>query len=264
MEKYQTVHNLLLRLGRVETVLRSLFIDVHHQHDISDEPAKTGVDAHHSRPSSRASRNERLRSREGIFPAGSRHEKQLWHLRYRMSHFVTSFNRYILDIAIGANWHVMAKRLKKLQRSARVGQTASTSRPSTPATDGARTEDYFDLDELDQQQYATNEEADDADETTQQDVHRLHSIHSLVLYHQLIMDRVLRSCLLSSTSGHQVVFQVLMTLFGLVLDFGKTVKEVEKGLVGWQDGAERVEGYWQEWVEKETVFVCLLRRVIKP
>jgi len=47
-----------------------------------------------------------------------------------------------------------------------------------------------------------------------------------------------------------------MTLFGICLDFAKTVKEVEKGLTGWMDGAEKIEEYWREWVEKETVFVC--------
>lgn len=172
-----------------------------------------------------------------------------------MSHFMTSFARYIMDIAIGANWDVLKKRFKKLQRKNRHGPSSGTeSRPSTPATESGDTDDFFTSHEPDLQ----NEELDDDEEyeSEHHNVHQLHSINSLMLYHQLIMDRILRSCLLSASAGHQVVYKVLMTLFGLVLDFGKTVKEVEKGLLGWEDGAERVDEYWKEWVEKETIFVC--------
>jgi len=249
MEKYQSVHNLLLRLGRVETVLRSMFIDNHHSHDIFDEPVKSGVDAR--APRSRSSvRPERQRS--GIFPVGSREERRLWQLRYRMSHFVTTFSRYILDIAIGGNWQVLRKRLRKLQK--RQPADTQTSRPGTPSTAGDDghdddNEDYFAFDDLDLGD-------DDEVESDAQQLHQLHSIHSLVLYHHLIMDRIMRSCLLHPSSGHQVTFKILMTLFGICLDFAKTAKEVEKGLLGWMDGAEKIEEYWREWVEKETVFVC--------
>lgn len=252
MAKYQSVHNLLLRLGRVQTVLRSLFVDIHHQYDISEEPTKVGVDAHQP-PASRARQRQSLKHKRGIFPAGSREEARLWRLRFRMSHFITTFTRYVLDIAIGANWEVLKKRLKKLQRKTRSGHTGD-SRPSTPATDGGEKDDYFGLDgpELDGQVDVND---DEEDEDAHHNVHQLHSIKSLVQYHHLIMDRILRSCLLSPGAGHQVACKLLTTLFGLVLDLGKTVKEVEKGLLGWEDGAERVNEYWKEWVEKETVFV---------
>jgi len=240
MEKYQSIHNLLLRLGRVETVLRSMFIDAHHSHDIFDEPLKSGVDAKY-RP-----RPLQDRQRSEIFPVGSREEKRLWHLRYRMSHFITNFSRYILDIAIGGNWEVLRKRLKKLQK-----RQPGSSRPATPSSAAGHEDDdqdYFAFEELDLD--------DDDEEVETQQLHQLHSIHSLVLYHHLIMDRILRSSLLHPSQGHQVAFKILMTLFGICLDFAKTVKEVEKGLLGWVDGGERIEEYWREWVEKETVFVC--------
>jgi hypothetical protein len=243
MEKYQSIHNLLLRLGRVETVLRSMFIDTHHSHDIFDEPLKSGVDAKY-RP-----RPAQDRQRSGIFPVGSREERRLWHLRYRMSHFITTFSRYILDIAIGGNWEVLRKRLKKLQKR---NPGSGSSRPATPSSAAEQEDDdqdYFAFEELD----LDDEEAEDGVETQQ--LHQLHSIHSLVLYHHLIMDRILRSCLLHPSQGHQVAFKILMTLFGICLNFAKTVKEVEKGLTGWMDGGERIEEYWREWVEKETVFV---------
>ena len=242
MEKYQSIHNLLLRLGRVETVLRSMFIDIHHSHDIYDEPLKQGVDAKY-RP-----RPVQERQRSGIFPVGSREAKRFWHLRYRMSHFTTTFSRYILDIAIGGNWEVLRKRLKKLQKRQ---PGSGSSRPGTPSSAAGHEDeeqDYFAFEELD------FEDEEEGPETQQ--LHQLHSIHSLVLYHHLIMDRILRSCLLHSSQGHQVAFKILMTLFGICLDFAKTVKEVEKGLLGWVGGAERIEEYWREWVEKETVFVC--------
>lgn len=252
MEKYQTVHNLLLRLGRVETVLRSMFIDLHHQHDIIDEPLKTGIDAHHTRPSSR-SQSTRGRLRSGIFPPGSREEKRLWALRYRMSHFITTFIRYIIDIAIGANWRVLRRRLQRLRKTS---SGSTSSRPQTPSSTGNDKDesDYFAFDDNDLLDHGDAD--DDEDEGSTTNLHRLQSIDSIVLYHHLIMDRILRSCLLSPSAGHQVTYKILTTLFGIVLDFAKTAKEVEKGLLGWQDGAERIDEYWSEWVEKETVFVC--------
>ena len=210
-------------------------MDTHHQYDISEEPTKTGVDAHPARSSRVRQANEK--HKRGIFPTGSKHEANLWRMRHRMSHFITTFTRYIMDIAIGANWDVLKRRLRKLQRMNR-HVPASGSLPTTPATDGEETDDYFTLPDTDPHDAEHDDEEDH--ESTHHDVHQLHSIKSLVLYHQLIMDRILRSCLLSPSAGHQVVFKVLMTLFGLVLDFGKTVKEVEKGLLGWEDGAERV------------------------
>lgn len=171
-----------------------------------------------------------------------------------MSHFITTFSRYILDIAIDGNWQVLRRRLKKLQKKSTA--TPTTSRPGTPSSarnEDDENEDYFEFNDLD-----LDIDLDDDDEMeSSQQLHRLHSIHSLVLYHHLIMDRIMRSCLLHPSAGHQITFKILMTLFGIVLDFAKTVKEVEKGLIGWQDGAERIEEYWREWVEKETVFVCL-------
>jgi hypothetical protein len=166
-----------------------------------------------------------------------------------MSHFVTTFSRYILDIAIGGNWEVLRKRLKKLQKRQ---PGSGSSRPATPSSAAGHEDDdqdYFAFEELD-----LDDEEEEGEETQQ--LHQLHSIHSLVLYHHLIMDRILRSCLLHPSQGHQVAFKILMSLFGICLDFAKTVKEVEKGLTGWMDGGERIEEYWREWMEKETVFVC--------
>jgi hypothetical protein len=170
-----------------------------------------------------------------------------------MSHFITTFSRYILDIAIGGNWEVLRKRLKKLQKR-QPGSGSGSSRPATPSSVAGHEDDdqdYFAFEELD-----LDDDEEEGVETQQ--LHQLHSIHSLVLYHHLIMDRILRSCLLHPSQGHQVAFKILMTLFGICLDFAKTVKEVEKGLLGWMDGGRRIEEYWREWVEKETVFVCPL------
>jgi hypothetical protein len=230
-----------------------MFIDTHHQHDIVEEPLKTGIDAHYNRPSSRSkSRIERLRS--GIFPPGSREEKRLWALRYRMSHFITNLTRYILDIAIGANWRVLRKRLARLRKQS---LTSPSSRADTPTPSGEEDE-YFGFDDLDLLNAEQADEEEDGSGSTEI-LSQLHSIHSIVTYHNLILDRILRSCLFSPSAGYQVTYKILTTLFGIVLDFAKTAKEVEKGLVGWQDGAEQIDQYWLEWVEKETVFVSLDR-----
>jgi hypothetical protein len=169
-----------------------------------------------------------------------------------MSHFITNLTRYILDIAIGVNWRVLRKRLARLRKQS---FTSPSSRADTPTPSGEEDE-YFGFDGLDLLNAEQADEEEDGSGSTE-NLCQLHSIHSIVSYHNLILDRILRSCLLSPSAGYQVTYKILTTLFGIVLDFAKTAKEVEKGLVGWQDGAEQIDQYWLEWVEKETVFVSL-------
>ncbi|ORY34063.1 Spc98 family-domain-containing protein [Naematelia encephala] len=249
MVKYQNVHNFLLRLARVDTVLRTLYIDVTHQSDEFDEPLKIGVDLG-SRPASRVS----SRQRRCIFPPGEKVEAYLQTLRFRMTHFISALNRYVLDTAVGANWTLMRKRLERLKR--RVPGKES-SRPSTPAAETEQDE-YF--------QFDVGEEAEDHEDEDQENegpinVSQLKSIHSLVGYHHVVLDRILASCLLGDHAGHQVTFKVLMGLFGLVLDLGKVIKEIQRGIRGWEDGAERVRDIGKDWMEREAVFLHALERL---
>ena len=147
----------------------------------------------------------------------------------------------MLDTAIGENWDVMRRRLERLKRRS-LGREESHS--LTPTRDQ---HDPLDFPEVDNE---------DEREETLHEISQLHSIHSLVVYHHLTLDRILRACLLSPHAGYQVTLKILMALLGLVLDLGKLVKEVERGVVSFQQGEEKVIGIASDWEEKEVVFVC--------
>lgn len=249
MDKYQLINNFLFRLARVDAVVQTLFVDVIHcGPDAMDSvPVKIGVDAKFNRMPSRIGLpTERRRT---VFPAGSEGERSLLYLRFTMSWFVSNLSRYVLDTAIGHNWGVMRRRLDKLRRRSRT--SASTeSRPVTPGVDDGDDE-FEDLDqELDEA------EGGDEDSATQLGaLSQLQSVHSLVLYHQIILNRILRACLLSPQPGHQMTFKVLMVLLGLVLALGKVVKEVDCGMTTPETGADQVIAIKQDWTDKQAVFV---------
>ncbi len=73
------------------------------------------------------------------------------------------------------------------------------------------------------------------------EVRQLRSVHSLVAYHVITLERVLRSCLLQPDHpGQQLAYKILMALFGLVLDFGKIVKEMDRQSVSSEKGSMRI------------------------
>ncbi|ORX36749.1 Spc98 family-domain-containing protein [Kockovaella imperatae] len=112
MAKYQRIHNFLLRLARVETVLRSMYHDVTHQIS-SALSSKRGVDLV-ERP--RASTPGTTRDRKLVFPTLPRKEHLVNCLRFRMTAFVTNLARYILDVAIGKNWQAMRRTLERIKK----------------------------------------------------------------------------------------------------------------------------------------------------
>jgi len=247
MARYQSVHNLLLRVCRVKTVLKSLYLDSVHQTPLFDEPVKQGVDAG-SRPGTRASHTSLPADRvvQRLFPEGARVTFTLHRLRFRMSEFMAAIEQYLIDTAIGSNWDVMRRKLERLKRRA-PGSDASIA--STPIDEP---DEFVTPDTV---VYTEGSEGDDEDEEDVAGLAQLSSIDSLVVYHHHILDRILRACLLAPSAGQQVTFKVLMGLFGCILDLGKTVKEVERGSLGWEDGANRIQAYRQEWEEREKIFV---------
>ncbi|WVQ72409.1 hypothetical protein IAR50_001961 [Cryptococcus sp. DSM 104548] len=249
MAKYQSVHNLLLRLSRVDLVLRTMYWDVVHQSETFDEPLKMGVDSGLNRPPRTARFARRERVVQSLFPKGSQTERHLQSLRFRMSHFVNTFGRYVMDSAISIKWNAMRKRLGKLQQQV---PGRDESRPGSPVDDDEELEVC-----------SGDEEEDDEDDSgnSPSSLRQLQSIHSLVIYHNMSLDRILRACLLGPQAGQQVTYKILTTLFGLILDLGKTLKEVEKGFMGWEDGAEKVEEIMGDWKEKEAVFMHALERL---
>lgn len=238
MEKYQSVHNLLLRLQRAETVLSSLFYDVMKYGD--GKSSKEGVDMH-SKKSTRLMVPRR--NDQSLFDGEA--DVALRHLRFCMSWFVTAVTRYILDTAIRQNWEVMRRRLDKLRRRAHLN-VHTESRPMTPADDDDEFED------LDGEVFDV--EGDEEDKTQLGTLSQLQSAHSLVLYHRVIMNRILRACLLSPQPGHQITFKILMSLLSLILDLCKTVKDAERR-GDLERGAQQIHAIRLEWSDKLAVFV---------
>lgn len=250
MDKYQRVHNFLLRVSRVDAVLRLLYFSVLRPTAAQDgAPLKMGVDATYNRMPSQVGLPPR--AQQGPFPAGSEAEKTAFYLRYEMSWFVSTLGRYVLDTAVGQNWDVMRRRLDKLRRRGAV-VTGTDSRPMTPAAE--YDDDYEDLDfELDE----AGGGAEDEGTAQLGALSQLQSAHSLVLYHNIILNRILRACLLSDKPGHQVTFKILMALLSLILDLAKTVTEVERGAVTVANAAAHVSTIRQDWSDKKAVFVSV-------
>lgn len=247
MEKYQLVHNFLLRLSRIDAVLRLLYFTILRPPALGGPPVKTGVDAKYNKMPSQIGLPPR--AQRGPFPSGSEAEKSTLFLRYEMSWFVSSLSRYVLDTAIGHNWDVMRRRLDRLRRRG-AAVTGTDSRPMTPGAE--YDDDYEDLD------FEVDEAGGDAEsEGTAQlgSLSQLQSAHSLVLYHNIILNRILRACLLSDKPGHQVTFKILMALLSLILDLAKTVTEVERGAVTFEDASAHVSTIRHDWTDKKAVFV---------
>ncbi|WVO16224.1 hypothetical protein L204_103895 [Cryptococcus depauperatus] len=241
MERYQSIHNLLLRLLRVDLVLRTMYWDVVHQFEPFDEPLKFGVDSGLDRPSHARHSQQIERRTRSLFPKDTKVDRHLQLLRFKMTQFVNVYGRYVMDHAI-KKWDVMRKRLGNLQKRV-LGR-----------------EDIIETDNVDNLLAEEYQQMDD-DEETPTTIYQLRSIRSLILYHQLTLNRICTACLLGPQAGQQVTFKLLMVLFGLVLDLGKAIREVEMGLTGWEKGAEKIAEIGREWEEKEATFLHALERV---
>ncbi|WVW83821.1 hypothetical protein I302_105842 [Kwoniella bestiolae CBS 10118] len=260
LAKYQTIHNLILRLSRCQIVFRTMYWSVLHQSEHSDdfEPTKTGVDSGLNRPSSRTTlRKSRERVVNTLFPPRSNIERKVQVLRFRMAHLVNALGEYI-DNVINHKWNGMKRRLERLQQKSR-SDNRETSRPSSP------TPSEIQEDEGNEYLY-TGEYEDDEDEEEGdmlEIIDGLKSPHSLILYHQITLTKILNSCLLNHerSQGQQVTFKILMSLLKMILELGKVLVEVERGLVGWMEGSERVGRIEEEWEERERVFLHALERL---
>jgi hypothetical protein len=209
-----------------------------------DAPKKSGVDIPRTKAQVRATYRHRP-ERRTILSSEPELEKTVLRLRFGVSHFVSALMRYIVDSAIGVNFDRMRRRLERLKRKDRAGDT----RPDTPDDDG-----YSDLAHQSDDDAEETEEGEEADSES---IYQLKSVHSLVAYHHLTLDRIMRASLLSPAAGYDVAFKLLMRLFGLVLDLGKVVKEVERRMVEPAQARARVMVIKKEWEEKERVFVSL-------
>ncbi|WWC61798.1 uncharacterized protein I303_104383 [Kwoniella dejecticola CBS 10117] len=258
LAKYQSIHNILLKISRCQIVIRTMYFSVLHQSESHDVPTKTGVDSGLARPSSRTTlRRSRDRQVDTLFPPNSSIEKLVQVLRLRMAHFVDAFGGYV-DSVIHRKWMSMRKRLAKMRTN---DQSGGNSRPTSPtSTQG----EYFDPQEyLDQEEQQNDgDEGEHEEDEVFDGIQELKSPRSILAYHQITLNRILTSCLLDEASqGQQVTLKLLMTLFGLILDLGKVLVEIERGLKGWQVGEELIREIEGEWNEKERVFLHALERL---
>ncbi|WRT66281.1 uncharacterized protein IL334_003234 [Kwoniella shivajii] len=259
LQKYQHIHNLLLRLSRCQVVLRSMYWNVLHQSEWIDEPRKSGVDSGHNKMTSRGTlQKSRERQIRTLFPTKSNIERRVQILRFRMSHVVKSFERYVVDGAIGNKWENLKKRLENLKID-KMSSGENDSRPSSPTS---RQDEFFEIQDYDDEaRLENNGDGNEGEEEDLMFLHQLQSPHSIILYHNLVLDKILSACLLGSSPGQQVTYKILMALLSLVLDLGKVLVEVERGAKGWQDGKEQIEELEKEWNEKEKVFLHALERL---
>lgn len=259
MDKYQVVHNLLLRFSRVEGVLRGLYFDI-----LRPEAAgsgvglrgpggmKVGVDSHIYKPASTIGVPTVAPDMLGVFPPKSETARTLLYLRFIMSWFVTAMSRYVLDTA-RHNFDVMQHRLGSLRRRPQVTRPQSTvgsrepSQPATPAGVFFDEEAYELLDVLEDE--TEDGDADDVDPDDGQAqlaaISQLQSANSLVIYHHIILNRILRASLLSA--GSVAAFETLMLLLSLVLDLGKAVKDMQRGIITPEAGEQLVKDVRVEW-----------------
>ncbi|WWD02892.1 hypothetical protein V865_000934 [Kwoniella europaea PYCC6329] len=262
LSKYQSIHNLILRVSRCQIVLRTMYWNVLHQFETKDEPTKTGVDSGFNRPSSRNSlKKSREREMHTLFPPRSNIERKVQVLRFRMSHLVNSFGEY-LDSVIGYKWGMMRRRLERLKME----EIISKGRPSSPTRSEMQDQDDSNGEYLYAAEYGVGDVKDDEDEDDEDgiiEINQLKSPHSIMVYHQITLNRILDSCLLNheNSQGQQVTFKLLMSLLKMILDLGKVLVEVFRGDLGWIDGKEMVERLEEEWEEKEKVFLHALERL---
>lgn len=257
LEKYQIIHGYLLRLCRVDAVIRIMFNDLHKPQDDSEVSfPKSGVDQ--PRPKSRSGPTQSW-PRRTILSSDPALERTTHQLRFCMSHFVSALLRYVVDSAIGVNFSRMRKRLDKLKR-----RSSIDSRPqSTTPDDDAYSDFGRDEASLHEQRVEHEDPLDeDMDEEADYEPIQLKAIHSLVAYHHITLDKIMRACLLSPSAGYDVAYKLSMRLLGLILDLGKVVKEVEKRMMDIVEAKERVRGIKKEWEEKETVFVSFFVKVM--
>ena len=240
--KYQQIHNFLLRLARVETVLRSSYMDTAHQASHFTVPIKFGIDL------PRQSEEEAPGSKV-LFRYDPKTRQIVHLLRFKMTTFISTLSRYMLDVAINKNWSVMRRRLGRLRRRQVESETSSESSSDDDA-EAAYSESSVESGAHDSDVEPETESPGSMIE--------LRSINSLVTYHHLIMDRILRAMLLLSASpSQQSTLVILMKIFTIILDFGKLLKEVEHGIKEEDDAVAPVLVAKQQWEEKESAFVSL-------
>jgi hypothetical protein len=259
LAKYQTINNFLLRICRVRRVLQSLYLDIIHTKPHSNEHEKAVID---STARSRSTRNRRDQDLTAPTAAGdslgARDQAgyRLHRLRFQMSGFIIALERYMVDTAIGTNWRLMRDRLEKLKKRSKSRQSSRPASPMILWTDDFEHSGDAHPD-MENGGVHDDDSGDEDDQLNMAEIGQLQSIHSLVAYHDLTMDKILRSMLLHPSASYQLTFAHLMKLFELILDLGKLVKEIKGGSIDPAAGLDRLDKISIEWGECQRVFVSL-------
>ena len=246
ISKYQRIFNFLLKIARVDLVLRSLTLDVLHPTAHHQVGPKNGVDAIFTGTSGRL-----VDQQSGVFPCGSSDQKRLQDLRLRMMQFVSSVQRYMIDMAVGNTWGTFRSRMEEVEGRSLLDPTTATQPGHHEAlamgdmSDGAS--DLSDWEDQDLPASPPDPDYSGSPET----------IQGIMTLHDGTLDKIHDLCLLSPRT--RVSHMTLMAMFEVVLQVGQAIKLLQSSIGSLAEAAESLDASNGEWRRLAAQFKASLR-----
>ncbi|KAL9936169.1 hypothetical protein V8E36_005011 [Tilletia maclaganii] len=252
---YQRLFNFLLRILRVQTVLRGLAKATLLQSRTFASPARATT----SGPSSSSPNSiaHLLYTHDPLLRA------TLHMFRFEAQHFVGTLSTYVADVAIGTHWVRFQKRLRQLARGVgagtesraggggstpRGGGAGATAAPTvrTAASEAVDSDDEgssvwvgpgrsdvggLEADNIDEESEDRDEEEAEAgpdgnagSSRRGEEAFRLFNVFSLSRYHERVLDRMLQACFLKQR--FRGIMKIINDLFQLILDLGQLIQDI--------------------------------------
>ncbi|CAD6902217.1 unnamed protein product [Tilletia controversa] len=253
---YQRLFNFLLRILRVQTVLRGLAKSTLFLSRSTTSPSKPSTKSSApASPPAPTSVATLLFTHDPLLSAA------LHSFRFEAQHVVNALATYVADVAIGLPWTRFQRRLRQLARGAGAGAgsrgpagtaTATTVRggggggagKSVPASEVGDLDDYDDGSSVwtragEEQDGEEDEEGDgeegegegeeegeeeEGGERTEE-TFQLFNVFSLSRYHERVLDRMLQACFLKHR--FRGIMKIINDLFQLILDLGQLIQDVD-------------------------------------
>ncbi|KAK0523766.1 hypothetical protein OC835_006159 [Tilletia horrida] len=251
---YQRLFNFLLRILRVQTVLRGLakraFLQsraaIRASASFKERTAKAP-------PSPSAAQLPHNSVAALLFTHDPLLRAALNSFRYEAQHVVNALATYVADFAIGLPWTRFQKRLRQLARGAAAGSggaagkglsTVGGGAATVKAGDGADDDDGSSVwtrvgsggglqDENgededgdgDADQDGEGEEDEDEDAASNEETFQLFNVFSLSRYHERVLDRMLQACFLKQR--FRGIMKIINDLFQLILDLGQLLQDID-------------------------------------
>ncbi|KAE8270607.1 hypothetical protein A4X09_0g1716 [Tilletia walkeri] len=240
---YQRLFNFLLRILRVQTVLRGLAKSTLLLSRSGNTTSSRKSSKLHPPPppASSTSVASLLFTHDPLLSAA------LHSFRFEAQHVVNALATYVADVAIGLPWTRFQKRLRQLARGAGAGAGAAprgtTARGTgSMAGKGVLPSEVGDLDDDDGSSVWTgageDDEVDDEDGEEEEEeeeeeeggerneeTFQLFNVFSLSRYHERVLDRMLQACFLKQR--FRGIMKIINDLFQLILDLGQLIQDVE-------------------------------------